>query len=154
MISRAYQPIQREGWLRDGANGEGDENELVVVASDSVGVKLAAASALVDNRPVAASADPDGDGLHGPAALGSAVAGHIVYVLAPEAPGAMVPVSGAQSVLRNRLAAARTVKPVGSGSSVWSAMVVLRMRFRSQRSVLSFLPDCRQAENSASLGRR
>lgn len=159
-VACRWQPVQGEGRLRDGAHGQRYEGDLVVFASNPVGVKLAAGAALVDDRPVAASAHPDGNGLHRSAAIGGAVARHIVYVFAPEAPGAVIAVRRAERFAGDGLPTACAAEPFrlddaatacGAIDAVMAVPgVQFRMRLRSQRCVLSFLSVRRRAESDAS----
>jgi hypothetical protein len=84
--------------LADGAGGEGHQGPGVVVAGDAVALEFSASGAAVDDGPFAVAADPDGDGLHGGAAGGGVVAGGVIDVEAPEAPGAMVAMARAIGV--------------------------------------------------------
>jgi hypothetical protein len=82
--------LQRKCRLGQGADGEGHEQGLVVVAGDAVGAERAAGATAVDNRPFAAAAHPDRHRFHRTAALGGAVAGGIVEMPAPQTLRTMV----------------------------------------------------------------
>jgi len=99
--------FEREGWLADWAHGQGGQDELVVVSCYSVGFEGSAASAAVDDGPFTAVADPNGDGFHVAVAFGLAVAGDVVEVAAPEAPGTVVSVLSAAGLVGDRLSAMR-----------------------------------------------
>ena len=90
--------VERKGGVGDGAEDEGEEGELAVVAGDAVGAEGAAAGAVVDEGPLAVAADLDGDGLEGFAARIAAVAGLIIDVAGPETERTVIAVGAAQGV--------------------------------------------------------
>jgi hypothetical protein len=105
-------PFQGEGRLRDGAYGQRDEREFVVVARNTVGAQFAALAAAVDDRPLAFLPHPDGDRFHRAMTIRSAVARRLVQMTAPETPVAMVAMFRAETLRHNGLTAMDTVKPL------------------------------------------
>lgn len=107
--------LQGEWGLRQGQNGQPEEEQRAVIRGGAVEVDLVAAGAAVDEDPLAVAADRDGDGLHGGPALGLAVAWAIVIeVTAPEAVGAVVAVARPGGINRDVEAAMATAERVGT----------------------------------------
>ena len=105
LLKPRSQVVYRERGLGEGAEGEGQKRQLVVVAGDAVGAQRAAAGAAMDEGPLAIIADRDADRLHGLGAGAAAVAGLLIDVTRPQALGAMIAMTRAVG-LRRHLAAA------------------------------------------------
>lgn len=90
--------IEREGRPCDWAKGQREQSALLIVASDTVCLDLAAGGAAVDDRPLTIAADFDGDRFHWGAAGVGAIARLVVHMTRPEAAGAMVAVLGAKGL--------------------------------------------------------
>ena len=65
--------IQREGGLGQRADGQRQQQGLVIICRNPVGVEGAADAAAVDDGPLSALADPDSHRLHQPTAVGGAI---------------------------------------------------------------------------------
>ena len=97
--------VDRNRRIGQGAGGEGHQGPVAVVAGDAVGLEAPAGTAAMDDGPFAIVFDPDGDGLHEPAAGRGPVAGGFVDVTGPQAVWAMVAMAGAERGCVNGAAA-------------------------------------------------
>jgi hypothetical protein len=129
-LGRRQQALQGKRRPGHRPDGERHQREFVVVSRYPVRVKLAAGAAPVDDGPVTARADPDGDRLHRTLARGGAIAGILVHVAAPQAPRAVVAVQGPRGLLHHRLPAADAAKPIPT-----PGFTPLTAFFRSQRNL-------------------
>ena len=92
------QIVEGERWPCDRAEGEGEEGTFLIVASDAIGLDLAAGGASVDDRPLTIAANLDGDRFHRGAAGVGAIARFVVDVTRPEAAGAVVAMARAKGL--------------------------------------------------------
>jgi hypothetical protein len=98
-LSQAAEVLQGKWRLGQWPNGQSEQQERVVVGGRPVEVDDLARQATVDEDPLAAAANRDGDRLHRRPAVGVPVAGDvIVEVAAPQAVGAVIAVVGAGGV--------------------------------------------------------
>ena len=98
-LSQAAEVLQGKWRLGQWPNGQSEQQERVVVGGRPVEVDDLARQATVDEDPLAAAANRDGDRLHRRPAVGVPVARDvIVEVAAPQAVGAVIAVVGAGGV--------------------------------------------------------
>lgn len=83
-------PIDGEGRACQRLRRQRQQHERIIVRRDAVAAELSAILASMDQRPLAAVANPDGDRLHDGAARRRTVTGNFVQVYAVEALRAMV----------------------------------------------------------------
>ncbi len=91
--------FEGDGGMGEGTGRDRHQDHRVVIACDAVVFQVAAGFAAVNEDPLVAIAEANGDGFHAAVAIGLAVAGEVIDVLAPEAEGAVVAVLGAEGEL-------------------------------------------------------
>lgn len=90
-----FNSLQWEGRCRQGTHGDGHQLHGVVVCGNTVRVEFAAATATVNDSPLAAFAGPNGHGFHHAATIRLPVARLVVHMQAAQAVCAVVAVLGA-----------------------------------------------------------
>ena len=96
-VGQLFDAVDRERRLREGLQRDGHELHGVVVGRHAVRVELPAATASVDDGPLATLAHPHAHGLHDAAAIRGAVAWLVVGMLAGQAVRAMVAMFAARA---------------------------------------------------------
>jgi hypothetical protein len=110
--------------VRERLHGEPKQEQRTIVARAPVQVELVATTAAVHQDPLAVATDGDGDRFHERAAVGVSVPRMVVIeVTTPQAVGAMVAVSRADSVGRNVHAAMATSERSLTAARLTAALV-------------------------------
>lgn len=113
--SLRVEPLQRERWAGERANGDAHQEHRIVVRGNPVAAQFATLPATMDKRPFAALANPNGDGFHNRAASGGPVSRRVVEVDAVQAIGAVVAVTATRPLPRGEspaLAAGESVEQI------------------------------------------